>query len=123
MFTLLKEDSASVRIKAVNYATEMSNPDQQVIGALISTLNHDKNVNVRLASLYSLAKFSDIQAVRDSLVSSLPKQAEPIIQIVMINLLTENKESKAVKPIEEILSNRNTLPAVKDIARKGLKTL
>ena len=123
MFTLLKEESASDRIKAVNYAKEMSNPDQQVIGALISTLNHDKNVNVRLASLYSLAKFSDIQAVRDSLVSSLPKQAEPIIQIVMINLLTENKESKAVKPIEEILSNRNTLPAVKDIARKGLKTL
>jgi len=123
MFTLLKEESASDRIRGVNYATEMSNPDQQVIGALIATLNHDKNVNVRLASLYSLAKFSDNQTVKDSLVSSLPRQSEPIIQIVMINLLTESRESKAIKPIEEILSNRNTLPAVKDIARKGLKTL
>jgi hypothetical protein len=123
MFSLLKEESASERIRGVNYAEEMPHPNQQVIGALISTLNHDKNVNVRLASLYSLSKFSDNATVRDSLVSSLNRQTEPIIQIVMINILTENKEVKAIKPIQDILTNHNTLPEVKNIAREGLKKL
>jgi hypothetical protein len=123
MFSLLKEESASERIRGVNYAEEMPHPNGQVIGALISTLNHDKNVNVRLASLYSLAKFSENPVVRDSLVSSLNLQTEPIIQIVMINILTENKEEKAIKPIQDILTNRNTLPEVKNIAREGLKKL
>lgn len=123
MFSLLKEESASERIRGVNYAEEIPHPNQQVIGALIGTLNHDKNVNVRLASLYSLSRFSDNETVRDSLVSSLNRQTEPIIQIVMINILTENKEMKAIKPIQDILTNRNTLPEVKNIAREGLKKL
>lgn len=123
MFSMLKEESASQRIKAVSYAEEINNPNQKVITALIETLNHDKNVNVRLASVYSLAKFSDNQLVRDSLVSSLTRQTEPIIQIVLINILTEKKEIKAIVPIREIILNKNTLKEVKDIAEKNLKLI
>jgi hypothetical protein len=123
MLTLLNEESPSERIKAVNYTEKMTNPDKYVINALINTLNHDKNVNVRLASLYSLARFSDNPIVIDSMVSSLSKQTEPIIQVLLINMLTERKDSRAIKPIQEIMSNQKTLQEVRDIARKGLKTL
>ncbi len=123
MFNMLGDESASERIKAVNYAEEMSNPDQKIITALITTMNKDKNVNVRLAALYSVAKFSNSPIVRDSLVSSLRKQTEPIMQIVLINILTEKKETKAIGPIREILSNKKTLKTVKDVAQKGLNLL
>jgi hypothetical protein len=123
MFTLLKEESASQRIKAVNYAEEIVHPDQKVIGALLNLLDHDKSVNVRLASLYSLARFSDNPVVRDSLVAALSKQTEPIIQVVLINTLTEKKESRAIKPIQEIISNEKTLKEVREIAQKSLKIL
>ncbi|HLK27303.1 MAG TPA: zf-HC2 domain-containing protein [Puia sp.] len=123
MFNQLKEESASARIKAVNYVDEMPNPNQKVLNALINTLNYDKNVNVRLASLYSLAKFTDLPLVRDSLVSSLSKQTEPVIQVVLINLLSEKKETKAIKPIQDIISNSNTLKEVKAVAVKSLKSL
>jgi hypothetical protein len=123
MFRLLQDESASDRIQAVNYVNEMPNPDMKVIGALINTLNHDKNVNVRLASLYSLGKFSDIPPVTDSLVSSLARQTEPVIQIVLINMLAAKKETKARKPIQEILSSEKTIWKVKEIAAKQLKTL
>jgi hypothetical protein len=123
MFDLLKEPSASARIKAVNYVDEMPNPDNKVLGALINTLNHDKNVNVRLASLYSLAKFTDFQLVRDSLVNSLKIQTEPVIQIVLINLLSEKKEIKAIQSIQDIISNKSTLKEVKEIAQQGLKSI
>ena len=123
MLSMLKQESASDRIKAVDYAEEIVNPNQQILGALITTLNHDKNVNVRLASLYSLSKFAGNRTVLDSLVVSLNQQTEPIIQIVMISILTQNRAVKAIKPLQDIISNQNTLPAVKDVARKGLQTL
>ncbi len=123
MFSLLKDESASQRIKAVSYAEEMPNPNQEIIHALINTLNEDKNVNVRLAALYSVNKFSDHREVRDSLVKSLSKQTEPIIQIVLINMLMEKNESKAVQPIRDIISKANTVQEVKEIGKKALKEL
>jgi hypothetical protein len=123
LFSLIDNESASQRIKAVSYAEEMSNPDQHVIQVLVGTLNHDKNVNVRLAALYSLASFADSRMVRDSLVTSLPKQTEPLIQVMLINLLAEKKDNRAIAPIRDIISNKNTLPAVKDAAQRSLKTM
>lgn len=123
LFSLIDDESASQRIKAVSYAEELSNPDQRVIDALFNTLNNDKNANVRLASLYSLARWADNQTVRDSLVSSLGKQTEPIVQIVMINLLAEKREKRAITPMKEILTNEKALKEVKEAAQKGLRLL
>ena len=125
MFNLLNDESATERIKAVNYAEQLDNgnPDLKIINALFNTMNRDKNVNVRLAALYSIAKFTTSQIVRDSLVASLRQQTEPIMQIVLINILTEKKESRAIGPIRELLSDKKTMKPVKDIARKGLQLL
>jgi hypothetical protein len=123
LFSLIDDESASLRIKAVSYTEEMSNPDQAVIDALMNTLNNDKNANVRLASLYSLARWADNRTVRDSLVLSLGKQTEPIVQIVLINLLAEKRETRAIAPMRAILSNDKALKEVKDAAQKGLRIL
>lgn len=123
LFSLLEDESASQRIKAVSYAEDIRNPDQPVINALVRTLNDDKNVNVRLAALYSLTRFSDNRSVRDSLVSSLGRQTEPLIQVVLINLLAEKKDPRAIQPIQDIISNQKTLPEVKEAARKSLRTM
>jgi hypothetical protein len=123
LFALLDDESASQRLKAVSYAEEIPNPDQKVISALVNTLNHDKNVNVRLASLYSLARFADNPAVRDSLVGSLAGQTEPLIQVVLINILAEKKERRAIAPMRDILSKEKNLKEVKEAAEKGLKKI
>ncbi len=123
LFSLIDDESASQRIKAVSYAEEMSNPDQPVVEALMNTLNNDKNANVRLAALYSLARWADNRTVRDSLVLSLGKQTEPIVQIVLINLLAEKRETRAIAPMKAILSNEKALKEVKEAAQKGLRVL
>jgi len=123
MVNMLDDESASQRLQAVSYADEIANPNQKVINALINTLNNDKSVNVRLAALYSLAKFNNSRAVNDSLIASLSKQTEPIIQVVLINILVEKKETKAIQPIKQILQNDKTLKEVKDAAQKGLKAI
>ncbi len=123
MFNGLNDESASERIKAVSYVDEINQPDDKIVNALITTINEDKNVNVRLAALYAVAKFSDDPGVSDALVASLSKQTEPLMQIALINILTEKKESKAKQPIRKILQDTNTLPPVKQIAQKGLRLL
>lgn len=121
MLNMIDDESASQRIKAVSYSEQMASPDQQVIDVLVNTLNQDKNVNVRLAALYSLQRFSDRRAVRDSLVNSLRIQKEPIIQVVLIDLLAEKRDTRAIKPIQDIMTDKKTLKEVKEAAQRSLK--
>lgn len=122
MLNMLDQDSPSERIKAVNYAEELSANDQ-VVQALVKTLNNDKNVNVRMAAAYSLSKLSARKEVLDSLVKSLEIQTDPIIQVVLMDILVQNGETRALTPIQNIISNENTLKEVKEIAKKNMQVL
>ena len=123
MFTMLKEESSSDRIQAVNYVDGLDNPDENVIEALVKTLNNDKNVNVRMAAAYALSKFADQHAVCDSLVKSLSIQSDPILQVTLINILVERKEKSALKPIQQIIGNKRTLKEVRSVAENSLRVL
>lgn len=123
MFTMLKDESSSDRIQAVNYVNDLESPDIQVIEVLVKTLNHDKNVNVRMAAAYALARFADQRSVCDSLVRSLSFQDDPILQITLINILLERREKSALKPIQQIITNKNTLKEVKAVAERGVSLL
>jgi hypothetical protein len=123
MFTMLKDGSSSSRLQAVDYVNGIDSPDQDIINALVKTLNNDKNVNVRLAAAYALAKFTGVQSVRDSLVKSLPMQNDPILQVSLINILVELREKSALKPIEQIISSDKTMQEVKKVAENGVKLL
>jgi hypothetical protein len=122
MMNMLNQESPSERIKAVNYAEELSANDQ-VVQALVKTLNTDKNMNVRMAAAYSLSKLSARKDVLDSLVKSLEIQTDPIIQVVLMDILVQNRETRAVTPIQNIISNENTINEVKEIAKKNMQVL
>jgi hypothetical protein len=123
LFTMLKDESSSHRIQAVNYADEIDTPDENLIDALVKTLNNDRNVNVRMAAAYALAKFTAQRSVCDSLVKSLSLQSDPILQVTLINILVDLGEKNALEPIQQILSNDKTLEEVKTVAAKGAKLL
>ncbi|HJS55567.1 MAG TPA: HEAT repeat domain-containing protein [Chitinophagaceae bacterium] len=123
MLNLLREESASDRIQAVSYAEELQKPNQKILQALIHTLNTDENLNVRLAAANSINKFISDPDVVESLISSLRTQKEPLVQIVLITILTDKKEKGAIKSIQEIISNKETLPPVKEVAEQGLKKI
>lgn len=123
IFTMLKEESSSNRIQGVSYANDLGTPDENVIGALMQTLNYDKNVNVRLAAAYALSKFADQHSVCDSLVKSLSLQTDPILQITLINILVERNEKSALKLIRQIMANKGTIDEVKAVAEGGARKL
>ena len=123
VFNLLKNESASQRIQAVNYSEELSSPDSEIIEALINTLNSDKSTNVRLAAVYSLARFKTNNTVKDAFIESLNKQDDPMIQIVIINMLVEMEEVKAVDELQDLLKNKNLNEQVKKQAEMGVEVL
>lgn len=122
VLTMLRQESSSDRIQAVNLIEELDEPDEKVIEVLIRTLNHDKNVNVRMAAAYALSKYNQ-SSVNDSLVKSLSLQENPILQITLINILVERREKRALQPIRKIIEDKNTIQEVKNIAESGMKVL
>ena len=123
VFNLLENESASQRIKAVNYSEEISVPDDKIIKALINTLNSDKSTNVRLAAVYSLARFKTNNKVKNAFIETLNKQDDPMIQIVIINILVEMEEVKAVDELQDLLRNKDLNEQVKKQAEMGVEVL
>jgi hypothetical protein len=123
MFTMLKDESSSYRIQAVNYTDEIDSPDENIINALMKTLNNDRNINVRMAAAYALARFTSQRSVCDSLVKSLSLQNDPILQITLISILVDMGEKSALEPIQKILNSDEILDEVKTVAAKGARLL
>lgn len=120
---LLKNESASQRIKAVNYTEEIQEPGSEVIEALINTLESDPSSNVRLAAVYSLARFKTNPTVKEAFINTLNKQDDPMVQIVIINLLVEMEEVKAVDEMKKLLNKKDLHKEVKSQAELGVKIL
>ncbi len=77
MLSMLQNPSASQRILAVGYTDEISQVNNKVIDALLTTLNEDPNVNVRLITLETLVKLSSEPKVSEGLVQSITLQESP----------------------------------------------
>lgn len=102
MLTLIEQPKAQERIRAVNMAAELPNADEKVVNALITTLNKDENVNVRLASLESLVRYVDQPNVRQALVDALKMQESPLVLVAIADVLVAIQEKSSVKALEEL---------------------
>ena len=118
--SLKNTTSASARLNGVNVAYEKESVSEEVIQVLIKTMNEDENVNVRLAAVKALAKFSAEPGVTQALVDALGNQKEALVQIALINLMVELEEKGALLRLEKIIEDERTLDAVKDEAHMAV---
>jgi len=68
MLSLLKQQSASERLRGVNWSYQIEQPDEQVLSALLRALDSDPNVNVRLAAVDALQQFARRALVKKGLL-------------------------------------------------------
>lgn len=121
VFDLLQNDqSASQRMVGVKAAFQTVQKDDAIVKALIQVMNEDDNMNVRMASIEALGRFSDEALVRTALVESLPKQTDPAVQIALIHVLVVMKEQEAVKSLKKIIEDENVIETVRDEAHAGI---
>lgn len=123
MFTLLKEGSTSDRLKAVNYTDGLDQVSAQIAEELIHTLNHDNNVNVRLATVHALAKYIDSPQVREGLINSINNQDSPLVQMALIEVMAALREKSAIKELQKLRGKENTTPEVKEKTEQAIQIL
>ncbi len=121
--SLLKQQSASERLKGVSWSSQVSRPDPEFLATLIHTLNFDPSVDVRLASIDALSRFAGETNVREELVKSLSRQDSPLVQISLIDLLVQLHERQSIDVLKQLIDDASQNEQVRQRARWGLQKL
>ncbi len=121
--SLLDRQSPTSRLEGVSWSTQVDHLDPELISALVHTLNHDANTNVRLSSLDALEKFADNAVVRKALVNSIQLQNSPLVQIALIDALVQIRDRGAAGEFRKLSKNSDLNAAVQQRARWGLEKL
>jgi hypothetical protein len=95
--SMLQQQSPSARLRGVAYSEKIAQPDPQVLDALLQTVNHDGNVNVRISAVDALQKFAAGPEVALAMVNSIPEQESPLVQIALIDMLVQ-LDARAAAP-------------------------
>ncbi len=106
--SMMRQQSASDRLKGVDWSYQISRPEPQVVKALLETVNYDDTVDVRLAAVDALRRLPNEAGVRSEMAQSLGRQDSPMVQIALIDALADNRTPQVVSAIRRLAA----LPAV-----------
>ena len=116
--SLLKQDSVSERLRGVSFGRQTGASDGRVLQALLDTLGHDPDVNVRLAAVDALAPALERPMVRDQMLREVGRQRSPMVQIALIDLLLARDRAGAQRPLHDLASS----PALDETVRGYLRS-
>jgi hypothetical protein len=121
--SLLQQQSASERLKGVGWSSRLEGPSDEVVTALIDTLRHDANVNVRLASIDALKRFAERDDVRRAALDVLQTQRAPLVQMALIDFMVETQDREAAAALRKISADDQSDQTVRTRAAWGLEHL
>jgi hypothetical protein len=120
----LRDYTGPQKIEAVYSIGNSANVSNELISALVYTMNSDKNTNVRLAAITALSGMMDKNdRIKTELIQSLAVQENPLLQISLIQVLTEKGVKEAKHQIETITNNEKTDESVKVFAKDMMKAI
>lgn len=123
VLSLIEEPRAQQRIQAVNMVEEVGSVDSKITEALISTLNTDKSINVRLAALEALVKYSSIPEVRKALVNSISTQQSPLVQSAMADAMILIQANEAAEQFQKLVDENPVDASIKSKLESTIETL
>ncbi|HAK76562.1 MAG TPA: hypothetical protein DCM71_06565 [Runella sp.] len=120
---LLKDHSASERLKGINYAAALNDPKPSVIQALINTLRDDESLNVRLSTIETLERFKPTDEVKKVLVSQLTQTSEPTEQTTLIETLVRMRVRESLPVFDKLQKDTNVDESVRALAKSSMNEL
>jgi hypothetical protein len=124
--SLLRQDSASERLRGVDYGGRVAAVDPEVAAALVEAVRHDPSVNVRLAAIDALSKTAGRAGgneIVSSLAHALPNEESPMVQAALVDYLVDARDRQAIGTIEALAARPDLNPAVRERARFALDKL
>jgi len=121
--SLMQQQSASERMRGVSWAYRVESSDTEVLSALLSTVNNDASVNVRVSAVEALHAFGASPVTRTAIVQSIPKQTSPLVQIALIELLVDLKANEAAPELKKLAADETMDSSVRQRANWALGKL
>jgi len=121
--SLMQQQSASDRLKGVNWSYQLQQPGGEVLSALLDTLMHDPSVNVRLATVEALRQFGNEPVVRRGLVQAIAHEESPMVQVALIDLAVDLREKESIGTLRQLVTDQNLNGSVRQSAERGLEEL
>ena len=121
--SLLRQQSASERLRGVSWANQVESSDGQVLAALLDSVNHDPNVNVRLAAADALRTFAMTSTARTEIARAIIPQSAPLVQIALIDLVVDLKDSASITELKQVAGNASLNSSVRERAAWAVERL
>ena len=121
--SLMQQQSVTERLKGVSWSSQLDQPGNEVVSALIDTLMRDANVNVRLASIDALRRFAEREFVRSAAVRALDSQSSPLVQMALIVFVVETQDRAALESLRRLSRDGEANEAVRARASWGIDHL
>ncbi len=121
--SVLQKRPAGDRLEAVLTEATVRKPDERAIDGLINSLAFDPSINVRLNALTALYSHADQEVVRAGVLACLPREANPLVQVSMIDFLVATKSREAAPELVKLAGDDKTDADVRDSARRAVDLL
>jgi hypothetical protein len=118
--SLLSQESASARLQGISYAGRLKQESPDVVGALVSALRYDSNVNVRLAASDALRVYRTDPSVRQAFVAALGAEESPLVKVTLIDSLVDFGERESVRPLLRLRASGEENSIVRERASRAL---
>ena len=119
----LRKESPSERIMATYEFKKLDSASDEILDALINSFHNDDNANVRIAAAEALFKFGNHDKVRKAFIKGLSNQADPVLQIKLIEMLVRLDEKRALPKFQEMIQEESQMKVVKQKAAQGIGKL
>lgn len=103
--------------------SEVRKADASIVDVLIETMNKDKSLNVRLASIDALVQYGNDEEVRSALIKTIPRQSSPLVLVTLADALVQIQAKEAASEFQKMMDNKNVDPSIKSKLKSTIQTL
>jgi hypothetical protein len=121
--SMLQQQSPSARMRGVTYSEQISQPDREVVDALLFAVSNDSNENVRQSAVDALQKFAADPRVIPALVDSIPSQQSPFVQISIIDMLVQLRARSTADDLAKLAKDTHIDETVRQRATLAVQQL